>query len=116
MDSPMWQWFAATIAVIALVLILAHGVRFLLDRSRSSRGPVTQVGAWRIAPDASVRAVRVLGHVHLVYERGRESMLLETLDADRLPELGPAQSTSGPFELLRGRRASAGPVSKVARG
>ncbi|HKK71579.1 MAG TPA: hypothetical protein VKA86_10205 [Candidatus Krumholzibacteria bacterium] len=116
MESSAWQWFAATIAVIALVLILAHGVRFVLDRNRSTRGPVTQVGAWRIAPDASVRAVRVLGNVHLVYERGRESMLLETLDADRLPELGPARSTHGPLDLLRARRTSTAPVSRVARG
>lgn len=116
MESSAWQWFAATIAVIALVLILAHGMRFVFDRSRSARGPVTQVGAWRIAPDASVRAVRVLGHVHLVYERGRESVLLETLDADRLSELGPAQPSPGPLDLLRARRASTGPVSRVARG
>lgn len=76
----MLQWFSATLAVIALFLLAAKGLRLVLERSRRDGGGVMQIGAWRVAPDASVRAVRTFGRVHLLYERGRESVLLETLD------------------------------------
>lgn len=112
----MVQWFAATIAVLALVLALSHGLRMLMERRRNSGGAVVQAGAWRIAPDASVRAVRVLGRVHLIYERGRESLLLDSLDAARLEELVP--TATDPRSILglgRARRDEA-TASRVARG
>lgn len=76
----MLQWFSATVAVLALFLLAAKGLRMVLERSRRGGGAVMQIGAWRVSPDASVRAVRTFGRVHLLYERGRESVLLETLD------------------------------------
>lgn len=105
----MIQWISATIAVLALFLLAARGLRFVLERSRRQGGNVLQVGAWRVAPDASVRAVRAFGRVHLLYERGRESVLLETLEGGEFelrsstPTLEPVRRAASPVTLARPR-------------
>lgn len=112
----MLQWISATIAVLALILLMARGLRWMLDRSRRGGGPVSQVGAWRVAPDASVRAVRTFGRVHLLYERGRESVLLESVDTAefdgraQIPVSGASPSSPAPRvprEAARARVARA---------
>lgn len=109
------QWIGATFAVLALVLLLAHGLRRLLERSRPTDGNIRQVGSWRVAPDASVRAVRVLDQVHVLYERGRETVVLDTMESDRIDELEAIGPSQGPLGLLGARRRPQAPASRVAR-
>lgn len=110
----MLQWISATIAVLALFLLAARVLRFMLDRSRRQGGNVTQVGAWRVAPDASVRAVRTFGRVHLLYERGRESVLLETLEgADFEQRSGAVAGT--PVRLAVSPEPTSRPRAQVAK-
>ena len=107
--------FAATaIAVLALFLIAARGLRFVLERTRRQGGSVTQVGGWRVSPDASVRAVRTFGRVHLIYERGRESVLLESLEStiyEQRAGLAPAE----PVRLAVATTQDPHPRSQVAK-
>lgn len=110
------QWFGATFAVLALVLLLAHGLKRFMERARPSHGPIQQVGSWRVAPDASVRAVRVLDRVHVLYERGRESVVLESLEATRVAELRTTEAVEGPLDLLRRARRRPAPKARVAKG
>jgi len=78
----MGTWFLSTLAVLALVAGLGLAGRWVLRRVSPPSPAVRQVGQWRVATDAQVRAVEVLGRVHLVYERGRESTVLDSRDAD----------------------------------
>ncbi len=90
----MLEWVAATVAVVALILLLARGSAWVLRRSTAQRGPVRQVGAWKVATDANVRAIRVFDRVHLLYERGRESVLLDSVQADRFAPVQPRQAVA----------------------
>lgn len=110
----MIQWISATIAVLALFLLAARGLRFLLERSRRQGGNVVQVAAWRVAPDASVRAVRTFGRVHLLYERGRESVLLETLEGGEF-ELRSGAPSIEPMRLAVQPPTAARPRAQVAK-
>ena len=110
------QWFGATLAVLALVLLLAHGMRRVMERTQSGRGAIRQIGAWRVAPDASVRAVRVLDRVHVLYERGRESVVLETRDASDITDLESVTATPGAWSALTSRGQGSGTRSRVAKG
>lgn len=109
------QWFGATFAVLALVLLMAHGLRRFMERSRPTDGSIRQVGSWRVAPDANVRAVRVLDQVHVLYERGRETVVLDTMGVERIAEFDAIAGSEGPLSLLRARRRSEAPASRVAR-
>lgn len=110
----MIQWISATIAVLALFLLAAKGLRFLFEHSRRQGGAVTQVGAWRVAPDASVRAVRTFGRVHLLYERGRESVLLESLEGPQFEERA-TNSSPTTVRLAVAPQSSERPRAQVAR-
>lgn len=99
------EWIAATIVVIVLIVLVGRVTHWVLGRSLDRSSTAVQIAAWRIAPDASVRAIRVLDHVHVLYERGRESTLLETLAAADF-ESQMAGRTDEPgrgLRLLRGR-------------
>jgi flagellar biogenesis protein FliO len=99
----MGTWFLSTLAVLALVAGIGFAARWLLRRVTRSETGVQQVAQWRVAADAQVRAVRVLGRVHIVYERGRESTLLETRDAAEF-ELATAQEPRQISRVARGWR------------
>lgn len=110
------QLIAATFAVLALVLMLAHGMRRFLERSRTSNAAVHQVGSWRVAPDASVRAVRVLDRVHLLYERGRETVVLDQIDESRVPELEAARTAKAALGIVGAKREITALAARVAKG
>lgn len=110
------QWIGATVGVLALVLLLAHGMRRVLERTRTQSGSIHQIGSWRVAPDASVRAVRVLGRVHLLYERGRETVVLESVPAEEAQILESTRRAESPLDLLRVRRPNPDSKAQVAKG
>jgi flagellar biogenesis protein FliO len=73
------QWIASTIAVLTLILLIGRAARWLLARSGFESGACGQMAQWRVAPDASVRAIRVFDEVHLVLETRRHAAPLTTL-------------------------------------
>ena len=107
----MLDWIAATVSVLALIFVLARGGRWLLKRSGIGDGPVGQLQSWRVAPDASVRAIRVYGRVHLLYERGKESVLLESIESSQLES---RRRASEPTPVDAARRLQKGLKSRVA--
>ncbi len=102
----MQNWIWATSAVLLMVVLVGRVATWLLRRGHAPVAVASQRGNWRVAPDAHVRAVQVLGQVHLVYERGRQSTPLESLSIDefeqRLLDFGEAASPRR--DLFRGAR------------
>ncbi len=95
------QWVTSTIAVLALILLLGRALRFLMARGAFESGPCSQVGQWRVAPDAAVRAVKVMDRVYLTLETRRQTVALDTLSVRDFEDLLPHPAdTSGSF-LLR---------------
>ena len=96
-----FTWISATALVLGLILLLGRGARWLGARGPAD-APARQRDQWRVAPDARVRAVEVLGKVHLLYERGRVAVVLETLSRED-------------YENRAAERAASAPVVSLAR-
>lgn len=88
-------WITGTLTVLALILLLGKAARWLLRTSAATNLSAATLAAWRVGPDARVRAVRVLDRVYLLYERGRESTLLDELPAAEFNAADPATAARG---------------------
>lgn len=95
------QWITSTIAVLALILLLGRAGRWMIQRGTFESGPAAQIGQWRVAPDARVRAVRVFDEVHLLLETRRDTSHLETLP---LAEFQKKQAGSADYDQPSIRR------------
>lgn len=95
------QWVTSTIAVLALILLLGRMARWMLERGSFESGPATQVGSWRVAPDARVRAVRVLDEVHLLLENRRDTTLLQSLSHEDFEKQRAESAPSSDSPMLR---------------
>lgn len=98
----MIEWIGATALVVLAVLATGRLAGWALGRANAGRGPARQLHRWRVAPDAQLRVVEVLGQVHVVLERGPSTTLLQQLPADEFGRQLAAHPTAAP---AAGRRA-----------
>jgi hypothetical protein len=102
MAGAALTWISGTLAVLALVLLLGRLGQWALRRGAAAHLAAATVGQWRVGADARVRAVRVLGCVYVLYERGRETTLLTALAAADFDTALQGSAPAGPLAGILG--------------
>jgi hypothetical protein len=95
------QWIASTIAVLTLILLMGRAARWMLARGAFESGPCGQLAQWRVAADASVRAIRVFDQVHLIMETRRHATTLDSFSVAEFEAKMAAQPAADRPAILR---------------